>query len=482
MRIVPTRIVATLLSAIVAAYAATPARAAQTYTDGSVDLRLKKSIAFNLGGNDEDLATAVATASDGSMVVVGNIAPGDIGIVHLDPNGNVTLKSFVSETSPATLHAAAVVLQPDGKVVIAGTYDQDGSGTTYGPIQRVMRLKADSPNLDPTFGTGGIASSTIYGTGTAMVRASDGSFWIAGYFQNNAPYGYEFTMLHLTSGGDSTTGTGYYDFDRGGDNADEARAITIMPDGGVLAVGNVRTGASSNAFGLLKLDGTTGLPDPNFGNIGVDGETVLQLDSSTACQDNPKAVSMGYRLFVDRIYVAGTHCQFQTDAQFAIAAFNTDGTVDTTFGNQGVALATFNPGAPYATYIDDSVTSMAIWDSYGSPFPVPIDHIVLAGNAQTSDTSDRDMALMRFDNDGSVDTTFGNAGSGSTPIGFPAAFSLGVSADSANALALDHGTSGRDLIAAGYAQTGTNGANDFDFAVVRVLNGDRIFWDGLEGQ
>ncbi len=462
--------------------AATSAYASQTFHDGSVDLRLKKAVAFNLGGNDEDLATAVATASDGSMVVVGNIAPGAIGVVHLDANGNVTLKSYVSQPAPATLQAAAVALQPDGKVLIAGTSDLDGSGTSYGPQVAVMRLKADSNQLDSTFGSGGFESSTVFGNGTAMTLAADGSIWVAGYFDNVAPYGYEFSVLHLTSGGNSTTGTGYFDFDRGGDNADEARAITIMPDGGVLVVGNVRIGTGANAFGLLKLNGTTGVPDPNFGNIGVDGETVFRLDQATACPDNPKAVSMGYAGFSDRIYVAGTHCQGQTDSQFALVAFNTDGTPDTSFGTQGVELATFSPGAPYSSYIDDAVTSMAIWDSYGSPFPVPIDHIVLAGNAQTSGTSDRDMALMRFDNNGSIDTSFGNAGSGSTAIAYPVAFGYSTSADSINALALDHGDNGRDLIAAGYAQTASTGTKDFDFAIVRVLNGDRIFWDGLDGQ
>jgi len=115
---------------------------------------------------------------------------------------------------------------------------------------------------------------------------------------------------------------------------------------------------------------------------------------------------------------------------------------------------------------------MAIRDGYDSPFPVLIDHIVPAGNAQTSDTSDRDMALMRF----------GNAGSGTTAIPFPVAFGMITSDDSVNAVTLDHGDNGRDLIAAGYAQTADTGPDDFDFAVVRVLNGHRIFRDGIEAQ
>ena len=452
------------------------ATAAQNYHAGSVDQRLKKSIPFNMsGGNSEDIARAVATAADGSMVVVGSVSPGEIGVVHLDAHGNVTLKSFISLPSPVTVEAAAVALQADGKVLIAGTRT-DGGSTLL-----VLRLKANSNQLDPAFGTNGIAQSTVYGHGTAMVLAPDGSIWAAGYFFNSfLTYGYEFTVLHLTASGESTTGTGYYDFDRGGDNADEARAITMMPNGGVLIAGNVRTGNGINAFGLLKLNGTTGLPDPNFGNIGVDGETVFRLGQASACYDNPKAVSMGHNAFSDRIYVAGTHCQGGTGSLFALAAFNSDGTPDTAFGTQGYSLAGIGPiGAGH--YDSAAAAAMHVWHSVGSPFPVLVDHIVLAGHARHVETGDTDMALVRFNNDGGVDTGFGDTGlgAGSAVVAFPDPFG-GTSNDAAYGLAFDGGElNGRDLIVAGYAFSGTNGANDYDFAVTRVLNGDRIFWDGF---
>ncbi|MGB8717356.1 MAG: hypothetical protein WCD66_13495, partial [Rhodanobacteraceae bacterium] len=119
MKLLPERPLAIAATMLTALLVSQMAAATQNFHAGSVDQRLKKSIPFNMsGGNSEDIARAVATAADGSMVVVGSVSPGEIGVVHLDAHGNVTLKSFISLPSPVTVEAAAVALQADGKVLI----------------------------------------------------------------------------------------------------------------------------------------------------------------------------------------------------------------------------------------------------------------------------------------------------------------------------------------------------------------------------
>ena len=75
-----------------------------------------------------------------------------------------------------------------------------------------------------------------------------------------------------------------------------------------------------------------------------------------------------------------------------------DGTPDATFGAEGIATADFEG--------TDDIANAVIQQSDGK--------LVLAGTAWTLDLNDdeasSDMALARFNADGSLDTTFGNAG------------------------------------------------------------------------
>lgn len=469
-----------LISFMVLATALTPVIATQSFGAGSVDTRFTRTFKFNLGthhlgGNNQDIATAVATRADGSMVVVGNVSPGAIGVEQIDPHGSVTVHSLVSFPSPVTVEAAAVALQPDdGKVLIVGTYE-DGTQTRV----LVVRLNANSSQLDTSFFHDGY-NLGLGGHGTALALLPDGSFYVAGYAKFSALYGYQFSIQKFASDGswDSSWGDGggggyYYGFDGGGDNTDQAFALTIMPDGNPLLAGNVRIGTGIDAFGLLKLDGTS-YPDPHFGNTGVPGWTVFRLGQSGPCYDDPKAVALGHHGQQNRIYVAGTHCRGQSDSQFGLAAFNDDGTPDTSFGTQGYTLASF--GAASTGWSANSVSAMRIWTS-DKDTSSPIDHIVLAGQAHFF-SGDRLMALMRFNNDGSIDPDFGYAGSAFLDFGLNAP--SGTNNDGAYALAFDRGDkNGRDLIVAGYTFSGDEGALDYNFGVARVLNGDRIFWDGF---
>ncbi|MGA7297999.1 MAG: hypothetical protein WBW92_10890, partial [Rhodanobacteraceae bacterium] len=95
--------------------------------------------------------------------------------------------------------------------------------------------------------------------------------------------------------------------------------------------------------------------------------------------------------------------------------------------------------------------------------------LVLSGTAQYKTSSqDRDMVSMRLAPDGSVDTSYGNSGYQL------AAFDLG---GNKNDQALGGVLAGGYLLQVGSAEVDTGNA---DFAIARLLVGDRIMADGFD--
>lgn len=112
---------------------------------------------------------------------------------------------------------------------------------------------------------------------------------------------------------------------------------------------------------------------------------------------------------------------------FALARYNPDGTLDTSFGNGGIVRTDFG------ALSDDDARALAIQ---------PDGKIVVAG------TAGEDIALARYMPNGSLDPTFGSSGVTITDLGFE---------DVANGVAL---TPGGGILIAGYT-IGTKLNNDF---------------------
>jgi uncharacterized delta-60 repeat protein len=98
-----------------------------------------------------------------------------------------------------------------------------------------------------------------------------------------------------------------------------------------------------------------------------------------------------------KILVAGfATSASEIDSDFALARYNPDGTLDTSFGTGGIVTA------DHGTRSDDA-RALAIQ---------PDGKIVLAGSA------DEDIGLARYMPNGSLDPTFGSSGRTITDLGF----------------------------------------------------------------
>ncbi|HZV06503.1 MAG TPA: delta-60 repeat domain-containing protein [Gemmataceae bacterium] len=173
---------------------------------------------------------------------------------------------------------------------------------------------------------------------------------------------------------------------------EQANSLVIQPDGKIVAAGYTRTGTGSDF--LVARYNPDGSLDSSFGTGGDTSTDFARGDDAAeavALQPNTGG----------KILVAGYAHEKHTNADFALARYTANGTLDTTFGNNGKVVTDFAGSA-------DGVEGMAV-QSDGK--------IVVAGNATTA--SGIYLALARYNANGSLDTTFGSGGKVLTTIPIP---------------------------------------------------------------
>ena len=280
----------------------------------------KRVISFGGSGLGESVFGA-ALQPDGKIVLAGG---SDLraAVARLNPNGSLdtTFSGDGKKTFNWRPHdfsrAQAVLVRPDGKLVVAGF-----SGPEGGDIE-VGRLKANGA-LDTAFGTGGKAGVDFGGTefGFAAARQADGRIVVAG---RSSPGGAVVARLRAN-------GTLDPDFDGDGrlmlPGGGEARAVLVQPDNKIVVTGNP---GLSEVVTVTRLN-PDGSPDTTFdgdGTATIDFGPVGEPASSAVLQPDGKIV------------VAGS-----AQAGVAVARLNANGSPDATFGAAGKATVDFGADA-----------------------------------------------------------------------------------------------------------------------------------------
>jgi uncharacterized delta-60 repeat protein len=182
-------------------------------------------------------------------------------------------------------------------------------------------------------------------------------------------------------------GTGYRLQTVGAENA-SGNSLAIQPDGKIIVSGSTRTVSENNQFALIRLN-ADGTPDTSFGSGG-----------SAFSPAGVKAAG-GTKVLLQpdgKILLGATAWMIQQQMYaFIVLRFTSDGVLDTTFNNTGYATG----NVPNSFW--DICLSMAL-QADGK--------IVLVGQALTTpgQAVDWDLAVMRFNANGSLDTTFDGDG------------------------------------------------------------------------
>ena len=318
------------------------------------------------------LATALATFVPLGFSAAGTL-PGD-----LDPtfgsDGKVTAR-LGSQVSWAN----AIVIQRDGKIVVGGAQGPPTAADWGFGLARFNR----NGSLDTAFGSGGTVSTAFGKSGwiNALALQRDGKIVAVGW--TFTPYaGDDFALARINPDGSLDPSFG----DRGRVTTDfttwdEGNAIVVQPDGKIVVAGQILAGQNTRRFALARYR-SDGSLDPSFGK----GGKVVSIEGDASQQGGASALV----LQPDGKLVAG-------GAPFTLVRFNPDGSIDTTFGSDGVAHAAF--GSSFAT-----LHSAALQ---------PNGEIVAAGAVQ--DGVNYDFGLARWNVDGTLDQNFGNGGVVITP-------------------------------------------------------------------
>jgi uncharacterized delta-60 repeat protein len=355
-----------------------------------------------------DIAFAVALQPDGKYVVVGttytnnDYSGEDFAIARYNTDG--TLDTTFGVNGKVTTDfpnlaavASSVVVQPDGKILVAG-----GAFPTFTFLGdfKLVRYNPDG-SLDTSFGSGGIVTTSFPGQGSyafALVLQSDGKIIAAGTdfvnFSNEDNSNTDFALERYNPDGtpDTTFGNGGQvttDFD--GFN-DDVFSILVQPDGKLVAVGSAKNPATFYDFAAVRYL-ANGTIDTTFGVAGkvrTDfGHADFDQARSAALQPDGKIVAAGTTIFNNGL-----------SEPFAVARYNTNGTLDTTFDSDGKLQIDFGS-------FDQTAYKVLLQ---------PDGKIITVGYPNT-ESSDSDFLLARCNPNGSLDSSFGVGGKVRTSFG-----------------------------------------------------------------
>ncbi len=421
------------MSALAAAGVGTRARAGSEHP-GDLDTLFSGDgrVTTDFGGIDA--GAAVAVQPDGKIVVAGTTYHGSedakIAIARYNPEGTPD-SSFgggdgaeVTSRPGESLIAHDLALQPDGGIVVGGGDDGDFMAARYTP----------SGALDPSFGTGGISTIDAGEDASGVSLTPDGKIVLAG---STGGLGSEdLAVARLDADGDP-------DSSFSGDGRDTApvpgtqsgSGVAVQDDGAIVVAGTEGDESGGRHFILARFGKDGGLDD-SFSGDGVQTTTVTNSDEANAVVVQPGG----------KLVVGGS--TIRSGADFALARYLPSGALDPSFGTAGEQETDIGAA--------DAIRALAI-DPHGD--------IVAAGSSGVDIQGDNGkFALARYGDDGRLDPDFGD--DGTTTTNFASYFQ-----QSANGVTVQ--SDGR-IVAAG---TATRGAGD-DFAIARYL-GDAGSCGGL---
>ena len=253
---------------------------------------------FAAGGGSSDSAQGVTLQPDGKVILAGYTnanATQDIGVARTTAGGMLDFgygASGISFTNfGADEYGHDVALQPDGKIIVAGSHYPAGPPNGAFAATRLLNPQGTA---DPSFGETNGELTVDFGAddeALGMALQPDGKIILAGYTQLLTAPVSEFAVARLDQNGKPDGSFGEdgkitVDFGR----VDAAYAAAVQPDGKIIVAGDTGDG-----FGVARLQ-PNGILDTTFGtggksiaDFGVNAEA-----RDMALQPDGKIVVAGY--------------------------------------------------------------------------------------------------------------------------------------------------------------------------------------------
>ena len=343
-----------------------------------------------------DVALDAVRQPDGKLIVAGFTAAdsgsSDLAMARYNSDGSLDASfgiggKLVGHYPGLNTQASGMVLQ-DSKIVVVSA--ASGSGDF-----NMVRFD-DHGSLDTTFGIGGFVQTNLGGVdeSDAVVVDSDGRIVVAGIsYPPGLSGSTDFVIARYNSNGSLDTtfdGDGKVSADFGGEES--FGGLTLQSDHKVVVVGSSDAGSSGMNIAVARYS-SNGSLDTTFDG---DGKLITLLSgesqaTSVRVQGDGKIVVAG----VVQASAGGSGA-----GDFVVLRYNSNGTLDTGFGVGGKVVTDLGG--------DDIAESVALQTD---------GKIVVTGHTSTGGVSD--IAVVRYNSDGTLDASFDGvqAGTSITDIG-----------------------------------------------------------------
>lgn len=232
-------------------------------------------VTVSVGAGPSEIANAVVLMPDGRVIAAGHVfgsgLPDAVAVVRLLPDGapdpSFGRNGRVSfDAAGINGQASAVLVQPDGRVVVAGRVVRPDI-VEWRPF--VARLTADG-RLDDSFGADGLVTPYDEYGGVHALALDDGGRIVAiGSAGTDGPHRVWAARLLPSGAPDESFGTGgLAGLADGPDAPTSLAAVAVDPSGRIVAAGRAPTGYYSNGDVLALRLTPDGAPDPSFGTGG----------------------------------------------------------------------------------------------------------------------------------------------------------------------------------------------------------------------
>jgi uncharacterized delta-60 repeat protein len=373
---------------------------------------------LNSTGTSSQELTDVSVLPDGRLLAGGFMtsASGARDFAAARYNANGTLDTSFGNGGVSLINdggtAMGVAVQPNsgGKILLGGG------------VFQVVRLNPDG-TLDTTFGPKGSKGLASGGGGTeadSMAVLPNGSFVLAGMLFKTSGSGV-LVLNRFNANGtlDTTFGKSGHgltagevvtsiSIERALRTDEHAVRVAVDSSGRIIVTATTAGGSFTQDFLVARFNANGSL-DTTFGPAHTG---VVTTDIQGGSQDTARALAIQS----DGKIVVGGSSGLSTEpgALLAMARYNTDGSLDTTFGSGGIVTAVAIPNYYHS---GDEILALAIQ---------PDGRIATADRGDYSVTqSDGSIFLspnlvgaMRFNADGSTDTSYGPSGTGAVLTSF----------------------------------------------------------------
>ena len=316
-------------------------------TDGTLDNT------FGVGGKVRTdfpglaaVPSSVVIQPDGKIVVAGGAFPlftflGNFEVVRYNPNGSLDTSfgdgGIVTTIFPQGSYAFDVALQSDGKIIAAGTVFVDFNPGDQSDTDFALARYNRDGTPDTTFGSGGQVMTDFVGMeddAFSILIQPDGKIVAVGSANDSATF-YDFAAARYLSNGtiDTSFGVGgRVRTDFGDQNFDRARSAALQPDGRIVAAGfAISHGGGVQNFAVARYT-SNGVLDTTFSG---DGRT--QIDFGNCCQSATKVLLQSD----GKIIAVGGSNGESGDDDFLLARLSARGSLDNTFGVGGEVRTSF---------------------------------------------------------------------------------------------------------------------------------------------